>query len=171
MQAADVVDLEESVNDQLPVCGAPNSVLAVEAVARESQRIEDTVDLAEVALDVKRGFGDWVEHCPTQAVPHGRGQLPQAMQVAIEIGKGLGAGHPGQRSVEGVGPGVVGADKVSSATHLPFLRQQPCAAMATDIEENPQLAISTARDQHWRAAEIESQHRPRLGKLVGVTQA
>src|SRR4051794_28479702 len=83
----------------------------------------------------------------------------------------LSAGHPGKRSIEVVGPGVIGADKVSPAAHLPFLEYQPRAAMATDIEENPQLAVGAARYQHRGTAEIEREHHPWLGELIDVTQA
>ena len=40
MQTPDVIDLEESVDDQLPIGSASNRVLTIEAVMRKPDRIE-----------------------------------------------------------------------------------------------------------------------------------
>src|SRR6516162_2977724 len=96
MQAPDVIDLEESVNYQLPVGGASNRVLAIEAMARKPNRIEVAVEVAKVSGDIERAIGGRVEYHPHQTMPHGRPQFLQPEQVAIEIGKGLGAGHAGK---------------------------------------------------------------------------
>jgi hypothetical protein len=40
MQPPDVIDLEESVNDQLPIGSASNRVLTIEAVMRKPDSIE-----------------------------------------------------------------------------------------------------------------------------------
>jgi len=96
MQAPDVIDLEEGVDYQLPVGGASNRVLAIEAMARKPDRIEIAVEIAKVSGDIERAIGGWVEYRPHQTMPHGRRQFPQPERVAIEIGKGLGSGHAGK---------------------------------------------------------------------------
>src|SRR5262249_53821612 len=47
MPAPHVIDLEEGVDDQLPVAGAPHRVLAIEAMAFETDRLQLAVEVAQ----------------------------------------------------------------------------------------------------------------------------
>src|SRR5215470_1649009 len=57
MQAPDVIDLEEGVDYQLPVGGASNRVLAIEAMPCKPDRIEIAVEVAKVSGDIERAIG------------------------------------------------------------------------------------------------------------------
>src|SRR5215469_3615365 len=48
MQTPDVVNLEESVDDQLPIGGASNRVLTIETMMRKPDRIEIPIELTKV---------------------------------------------------------------------------------------------------------------------------
>ena len=123
MQAGHVIDLEEGIDDQLPVGGAPRDTLAVEAMARHADRRQVAVERAEVTRDVDRP-GVRVEHDEDQAVPHGRRQLAQMDGGAVELGEAFDARDARERAVEPVGPAVIGAGERLLAQHLVLLDQQ-----------------------------------------------
>src|SRR5215472_4352542 len=71
MQTPDVIDLEECVDDQLPIGGASNRVLTIEAMMRKPDRIKIPVELTKVTGDIERAVGTRVELCPNQTMPDG----------------------------------------------------------------------------------------------------
>src|SRR5215467_11123053 len=91
--------------------------------------------------------------------------------MAIEIGKGLGAGQAGKRSIKAIGPGMVGANEVPSLAHFSLLRYEPCAAVAADVKENPQHSIRAAGHQQGRAAKVDREDRTGFSELVNVAKA
>src|SRR6516162_5273157 len=91
--------------------------------------------------------------------------------MAIEIGKGFGAGKTGKRSIKAIGPGMVGANEVPSPAHFSLLRHEPRAAVAANVKENPQHSIRTAGHQQGRAAKVDREDRTRFSQLVNVAKA
>src|ERR1700756_800157 len=90
--------------------------------------------------------------------------------MVIEIGKGFGARHAGKRSIKAISPGMVGANEVPSPAHF-SLRYEPCAAVAADVEEDPQHSIRAAGHQQGRAAKVDREDCTRFSELVSVTEA
>src|SRR5215472_13336585 len=87
---------------------------------------------------------------------------PKPFPIAIEIGKGFGAGQAGKRSIKAIGPGMVGASEVPSQAHFSLLRYEPCAAVAADVKKNPQHSIRAAGHQQGRAAKVDREDRTRF---------
>jgi hypothetical protein len=69
MQTPHVVDLKESIDDELPIGGASDGVLTIETMARESERIEVAVQLAKISRNIRRPIRGWVKHRPDQTMP------------------------------------------------------------------------------------------------------
>src|SRR5215831_13769370 len=91
--------------------------------------------------------------------------------MAIEIGKGFGPGQAGKRSIEAIGPGMVGANEPPSPAHFSLLRYEPRAAVAADVKENPQHSIRAAGHQQRRAAKVDREGCTGFSQLVNVAKA
>jgi hypothetical protein len=91
--------------------------------------------------------------------------------MAIEIGKGFRAGQARKRSIEAIGPGMVGANEVPSPAHFSLLRYEPCPAVAADVKEHPQHSIRAPGHQQGHAAKVDREDRTGFSELVNVAKA
>ncbi|MCX7275003.1 MAG: hypothetical protein NTV19_17965 [Burkholderiales bacterium] len=121
-------------------------MLAEEPVRPQAQHRQVIIDAAQKTRHIDVAALR-IHDRPDEAVAHLRGQPAQPVSVLVQGREAFGAGHAAQASVEVVVPGVIGARQTRLAAHRLLLGDQPRAAMAADIEQDIDLALTVAHDQ------------------------
>src|SRR5215471_19881573 len=102
MQTPDVVNLEESVDDQLPIGGASNRVLTIETMMHKPDRIEIPIELTKVTSDIERAVGGRSSFAQIKPCRTVDGSSLNPRKWRSRSGKASGAGrqaiHRGDRS-------------------------------------------------------------------------
>ena len=166
VQHADVISLEERVDDQLPV----GRVLGRDA-AKVHQRVDAeerhlAVEAAEMRGDVDRHARR--RHDPEQAVPLFAWQRNEVLGVGAAVAvERIGMQAMTQHAVELVGPAVVRADDARARFRLARLRDEAHAAMPADVEEGAKATVAVAREQHRHVVVVVGHHLAGL-QLAGV---
>ena len=165
MQHAEVVALEEGVDDQLPVHLALDLARLVVVVAGQAEGRELGVEFPQEALgiDLQALRADAGLH-PQHAVAFGQRQRRQAVGGLVHTGKVALVGNATQLAFEAVGPAVVGADEVLLPTAA---FGQACTTVPADIVEGPRPAVLATNHQDRDAAEVVGEVVARLRDLVG----
>jgi hypothetical protein len=147
VQPLDVVAFQERVHDQLPVGGDVVHSAAVEMVAGQAEGVE--FGRQRLGVGEVRGLA----REPDQPASLAAGQLGKTVLALVEAGECIRPRHAGERTVERIGPGVIGADDPRRALRLAPL-EQPGAAMAADVEEDVRQARLVAGEQERHAEAV-----------------
>ena len=165
---AEVVLLEERIDDQLPVQARADRHRSCTSQPVMSQLARSALHRAEIGVDVERRVLAGLErrrHDPDQAVLLRDGETAQAVRRAIDVAERGAVGDAEQAAGEIVAPAVIGADEgaLAGAARLALDRRR---AVAADIEEGAQHAIGAAHHQDRLAGVVVGDEVARLAQLA-----
>ena len=144
-----VVVLHRVLDVELPVAVEVVVLAAHQLEGLEPVRAELLRQIAEPRFEVHAVVREADED---ESGPDAEPDRGEAAALPVEPARLLHAAAAGERAVEPVGPGVVGADDGAAA---PGVVEQPGAAMAAGVGQGPDPAVVAAHHDRRPAAEIE----------------
>ena len=150
VQHREMVRLEKSIDEHLPVHAPMQNpclviVIAIEAVAGEfgTETVEFLID-----IEVRAWFGLNPDAAETLA----GGQLDQAVCFPVDALEVPGVGNSNQFASMVVAPAVIRADEI--AFRVTATLGDLCPPMAADIQKGPHLAVIAAHDENRYTAVV-----------------
>ena len=168
MQVAEMIELEEGVDHQLPVHARPDRLGRMQFPALHVPARQVGVERAEIGIDVEAGVLVVLQrrrHDPDQAVLLGHLEAAQAVLALVEVAERGTVGDADQPAGEVVAPAVIGADE-GALVRAAGLLLDGGAAMATDVEEGAQHAVGATRHQDRLASVVMDDEVARLAQLA-----
>src|SRR6185437_13198348 len=168
MVASEILGAEFPIARHLPFDDSADHLVAVILAIRPLQQgaqIELHVG-TEIILEGRRGL---VETRPDRAVELRHPRADEAPFLALELAliALLEFRHAGQRTVEPIGPAVIGADEAVAVPRIIAAGGHPAVPAA--IEQHIDRALLVARDDHRLGAAARQEEITVLRQLAGMT--